>query len=267
MSNATDTIQAVCLDFDGTILAYETGRGVIPPDVIGLLNELGARGIEWWSNSGRIVRDQMSIVSEARRAGLRHPPTALMCGRSLLFERIDGAYHPVAEWNDAICEMLPVLHQQVQAALSPQLVESWTDRFHPEKIDFSECGTAFLVPNENEVPDALRTELAAALAEVSDAYVNVNGGWVFVQHRSLGKASVLHTYLERRRWKGEGVLAIGDNHNDLDMLDGRVTPWVGCPADAVLPVREAVAGIGGHVATRSGVAGTLEVIRHFICGS
>ena len=58
-----------------------------------------------------------------------------------------------------------------------------------------------------------------------------------------------------------GILAVGDNYNDLDMLDPEIAAHLGCPADAVPEVVDAVRAAGGIVGRQPGSAGAVEVIR------
>jgi hypothetical protein len=47
------------------------------------------------------------------------------------------------------------------------------------------------------------------------------------------------------------------------MLDARLTPYAGCPADASPDVIAAVRAGGGYVAGSSGPEGTIEVLRFY----
>ena len=51
--------------------------------------------------------------------------------------------------------------------------------------------------------------------------------------------------------------------NDISMLNGLVTPKVGCPANASLEVIDAVKKAGGMVSTKESCAGTLEIIQYY----
>ena len=56
---------------------------------------------------------------------------------------------------------------------------------------------------------------------------------------------------------------MGDGLNDISMLNGSVTPKVGCPANASLEVIDAVKKAGGIVSSKESAAGTLEVIEYY----
>jgi 3-deoxy-D-manno-octulosonate 8-phosphate phosphatase KdsC-like HAD superfamily phosphatase len=56
------------------------------------------------------------------------------------------------------------------------------------------------------------------------------------------------------------ILAIGNGHNDISMLDGAVAGMTGCPANSEPEVVEAVSRNGGHVAKERSLTGVLEIL-------
>jgi HAD superfamily hydrolase (TIGR01484 family) len=63
------------------------------------------------------------------------------------------------------------------------------------------------------------------------------------------------------------VLAIGDGHNDISMLDPRVASMTGCPANAKAEVIETVHNSGGHVARGEGLRGVMDILRAYMSGT
>ncbi len=57
------------------------------------------------------------------------------------------------------------------------------------------------------------------------------------------------------------VIAIGDGINDITMLNGAVTKFVGCPANASPEVIQAVRNAGGIVSDAHEAAGALDIIQ------
>jgi len=56
------------------------------------------------------------------------------------------------------------------------------------------------------------------------------------------------------------VLAIGNGHNDISILDGRTAKLTGCPANSEPEVIEVVHRAGGHIASENSLAGVLEIL-------
>ncbi|MEC8690657.1 MAG: HAD hydrolase family protein, partial [Verrucomicrobiota bacterium] len=61
----------------------------------------------------------------------------------------------------------------------------------------------------------------------------------------------------------ENTFVIGDNYNDLKMLNREVAGMIACPANSVPTVKQEVEQIGGFVASKNYGAGTAEALSHF----
>ena len=62
------------------------------------------------------------------------------------------------------------------------------------------------------------------------------------------------------------VLAIGNGHNDISMMNDHVAGMVGCPVNSEPEVMEVVHGVGGHVAARRSLGGVLDIIDAYRTG-
>lgn len=65
----------------------------------------------------------------------------------------------------------------------------------------------------------------------------------------------------------ENILAIGNGHNDISMLDGVTAAMTGCPSNSEVEVMDAVYKSGGHIATRPSLGGVLQVIEAYRSGT
>ena len=101
---------------------------------------------------------------------------------------------------------------------------------------------------------------------IEDIMITRSGGWVSVMPSMLGKGNALLAYARHAGLAPHHILAVGDHHNDLPMLGTGAAGHVGCPADAIPEVREAVQRAGGMVAGLPGPAGTVEVLRAHLPG-
>lgn len=260
-----EPIALICLDFDGTVLAYDESPGLLHPLVVRELNALKERGVSWCTNSGRDAASQLEILDLSRGRGLAHPPEALLCGESLIFERRDGRYVPCEPWNSTTLGLQRRFHGGIQETVRP-LLDGWRAKFEAE-VYLGDEHTVFNVADVDSRPARLLAELAAALKGAGDAVVTRNGGWLSVLPEELGKGNVLRGYYLNSPFRREATLAVGDHLNDLSMLDGAAAGYVGCPGDAVPEVVAAVEAAGGYVATSGGPEGTVEVIQHFLRGA
>lgn len=256
-------IHLVCLDFDGTVMAYDEEPGFLHPAVVEVLNELEGLEVAWCTNSGRGEESQRQILELSAARGLKHWPAALLCGESLIFKRRGADYQPSEPWNTAVRRHLKSFHRRVQNAMKKEL-EGWTARYQPTVYTGEEY-TTLLVGEEEDRPARLFGELRKwALASVPRCMVSRNGGWLSILPDHLGKGRVLETFVGGSGFSRDVTLAVGDHFNDISMLDGAVAGCVGCPGDAIPDVVRAVADAGGYVAQDGGPEGTVEVIRHFL---
>jgi hydroxymethylpyrimidine pyrophosphatase-like HAD family hydrolase len=121
---------------------------------------------------------------------------------------------------------------------------------------------AYRVPDDEN--PALRARMRSYIRPFAHAQLSGNHEWSFILHADFSKAALLEQYCAVRGIAREKIIAVGDGFNDITMLDARLTPHAGCPADACPEVQAAVRAGGGYVAGSCGPEGTIEVIRHYL---
>ena len=90
-----------------------------------------------------------------------------------------------------------------------------------------------------------------------------NSIWLRFGHKNYQKGSSL---AEVARHFGLGpaqTFAIGDSHNDFEMLSPGVSAMFACPANAVPEIRAHVSNGGGHVCLLTHSEGCAEALEHF----
>ncbi len=256
-------LYCVCLDFDGTIMEYEGELGWFHPAVIECLNALEPAGIRWFTNSGRGIKNQLEVLELSVKRGLIHLPEKMICGESFIYDRVGDSFIAREPWNTKTREYLYEFHAQVQHRLNGSLAV-WMEKYAPKQTYVREDATVFLVDPACDHPAALSFEMAACLEDMPQAEVCINGGYVFAIPDFLGKGRVLTESLAHNREQLARTLAIGNDQNDISMLDGRSAGLAGCPADAAEEVIRTVREADGYVSSLPGPAGTIEIIEHYI---
>lgn len=256
-------IELICLDFDGTVMVYDGEPGYFHPDVIDFLNRMEDNGIRWCSNSGRDRSDQLRVLESCAERGLRHWPDALVCSESMVYVREGDRYQPLEPWNSEAFRFLEDLHEHVQARLEP-VKTALEARYQPKLVYIGDAFTAYMLEDVEDRPARFAAELEALLSGIPNWMMTRNGGWVAVLHEKLGKGNALRAYARHRGIGPNRILAVGDQFNDLPMLEGAVASWVGCPANAIPEVQSVVRRKDGFVARREAPQGTLDVLRFFI---
>jgi HAD superfamily hydrolase (TIGR01484 family) len=256
-------VKLVCLDFDGTVMVYDGDPGYFHPEVIKLLNRLEHKGIRWCSNSGRDRSDQLRVIESCTARGLRHQPDALVCSESMVYLRDEEDYRPLEPWNSQAFRWLEDLHVHVQARLEPVKADLEI-RYKPKLVYVGDAFTAYMLDEIEDRPDRFCAELTSILEGVPNWMMTRNGGWVAVLHERLGKGNALGAYATHRGIKPDHILAVGDQFNDLNMLEGAVAGLVGCPSNAIPEVQAVVRRKNGFIAQRPAPEGTLDALRFYV---
>ena len=82
-------------------------------------------------------------------------------------------------------------------------------------------------------------------------------------HRKYQKGSGLNRIAERCGNDARVCFAIGDSHNDFEMLSPEAAAHIACPANAVPEIRAHVKAHGGYVCKASHSQGCVEALEHF----
>jgi hydroxymethylpyrimidine pyrophosphatase-like HAD family hydrolase len=105
------------------------------------------------------------------------------------------------------------------------------------------------------------------VAEHPDFDFQRNAIYLRFSHRDYTKGTALRELARELGVERERILAVGDNHNDLSMLDGAHAAMVACPANAVPEVRQAVEAAAGWVSEHPDALGTADGIVYFLARS
>ncbi len=252
----------ICLDLDGTTVEYDALHAWFSEAVAEELNAAVRRGVVWCTNSGRNAHNQYGMVQSCRP--LAALPFAVLAGERYIYDvhPTTGAMRSREPYNRLAKQKARELSPRVQEALAPHLVELETRFARGEYFPASDFVGWLL--DESADPPAFAEYVRTLLVSVDDAQVLRNGRWVLVIHADFGKGRVLTEAARALGVPRQRILALGDQHNDVDMLEGRYAAFVGCPADADPTARAAVERAGGWVADQPGVAGTCQLIRRFV---
>jgi hydroxymethylpyrimidine pyrophosphatase-like HAD family hydrolase len=82
-------------------------------------------------------------------------------------------------------------------------------------------------------------------------------------HRDFHKGSSLTEIARLHHLPPARCFAMGDSHNDLEMLDPAHAAMTACPANALEEIREHVTAAGGLVTRAPHGHGVIEALRHF----
>jgi HAD superfamily hydrolase (TIGR01484 family) len=90
-----------------------------------------------------------------------------------------------------------------------------------------------------------------------------NSIWLRFGHKNYQKGSSLAEVARHFGLPADRVFAIGDSHNDFEMLSPNVSSMFACPANAVPEIRTHVSNGGGHICLLAHSEGCAEALEHF----
>jgi hydroxymethylpyrimidine pyrophosphatase-like HAD family hydrolase len=248
----------IALDLDGTSVTY-TPRLEMDADLMQYLASVRDMGIVWIMNSDRYtdtMADIASLLPEKKK-----PKALLSCQRFIHLLNGDESYVPVQEWNLQQIKMHELLWNKISSHF-PQWRSRVELQFPILDCVVNELVFAYRVTTD-QTPD-LRRVMKQFITPWPDAQISGNQEWTFILHASFSKAKVLKKCAELLGFDADHIIAIGDGINDITMLNGAVTQFVGCPANASPEVIEAVKQAGGIVSDAQEAEGTLDILRKFL---
>jgi hypothetical protein len=261
-------VRFLVFDFDGTALGGHEPYAMFPPPFAAFLNGLGARGVQWATNTTWGVEAQGEVL---RRSGVTATPVFL-CGQTgrQLAQMVGGevtldADHEVAlEYQDhAFHERLwPRVREVFLALLEADVVSRLGyDSISPQRIiDFTarvgqgprlwELLAPLLGPEDYYPFNPRRGEMGALLP----AHMN--------------KGAIVRTMQVRLNVPPEQTVVAGDAFNDLPMFDPALCGGMVCPSNADELLRERVEAHGGVIAESAYSWGVVEGVERLLaeCG-
>jgi hydroxymethylpyrimidine pyrophosphatase-like HAD family hydrolase len=248
----------IALDLDGTSVSYAP-RLEMDADLMQYLASVRDMGIVWIMNSDRYT-DTMADIASLLPEEMK-PKALLSCQRFIHLHNGDESYMPVQEWNLRQIKRHKLLWDKV-SIFFPQWRSQVELQFPILDCVVNDMVFAYRVSSD-QTP-ALRRVMKQFVATWPDAQISGNQEWTFILHAAFSKAKVLKKCAELLGFEADRIIAIGDGINDITMLNGSVTKFVGCPANASPEVIQAVRHAGGIVSDAQEAEGTLDILQKFL---
>lgn len=251
-------IRLLSTDFDGTLIGHEPDARTAA-SLTAALRDLRAKGATWAVNTGR----QLWFALEGlEHVHLPHDPEFVLSSEKDIFRRIgEGDWEAFGEWNahtekrtvDLLGRAAHVLEAVREMCAADKNIEILYENGRVGGLMTSDTGTM----------DRVVEKIRVLAAGVPDFSFNRNTVWMRFTHREIHKGSALAELARLLDIPRSDVLAIGDHHNDVPMLDGSAAAMVACPSNAVSEVKDVVRAAGGYVSPFPWSEGVADAIRHF----
>lgn len=246
-------------DFDGTL--YDpTQSPPVPRAFFSFIRRLRSehRAI-WGINTGRSIEHLIEGLVESGFPFL--PDWVVTREREIHFCDAAGCWQPHVPWNDRCAADLHDLFRRVRGLLTRirHEVETHTGA-HWLEMDGEPAG---LITRTVEEMAWIVQRITPLVAHEPCLAWQRNTIYLRFGHRDFHKGSCLSEIARFYQVPASRCFAMGDGHNDLDMLDPACAAMTACPANAVDVIQEQITATGGLI-TRAGYgAGALEALAHY----
>jgi HAD superfamily hydrolase (TIGR01484 family) len=251
-------IKLIATDLDGTLIG-RTGELPIYDDFKKRLEYLRSKyNTVWVVCTGRSLRGFYHKFSPMEVMGVY--PEYIIVDHAYIYRRTkSGRYRPHYSWNFLIRYNIWSSRLYIKDA-----IEHWYKTIYDKYR-----GITVLYHRRNRLCVRFRTEEEAAAAaeylkEEAKGFkylrVFLYKEEVDVRMVPFTKGLALEELSIRLGIGKSSVLAIGNGHNDISMLDGVVAGITGCPANAETDVMATINRSGGHISAENVLAGVIDII-------
>lgn len=251
------TVRLVATDLDGTITG-DSSELPLYTELRKRIEHLRARNAAVWVVcTGRSLNSYRDATDAMQTVGLM--PDFVILKHAYVYERRRLGYRPHAGWNLRIRLHLLLSSLNIRGAIQEwhRLVLGITPhvttihrrrnrlclRFEKDE----DCNKAFELLKE-KAREFRYLVVFRYLMEID------------VRMVPFTKGLALQDLAERLDISRDEMLAIGNGHNDISMLDGRIARYTGCPGNAEVSVMQTVHKADGHVSREHILAGAIDVI-------
>lgn len=251
-------IRLLSTDFDGTLIGHEPDARTAA-SLASALRALREKGAVWAVNTGRQLWFALEGLEHAR---LPHDPEFVLSSEKDIYRRVgEGEWEAFGEWNAHTESRTVDLLGRAGHVL--EAVREMSDSDKNIEICYENGRVGGLMTADTETMDRVVEKIRSLAADVPDFSFNRNTVWMRFTHREIHKGSALAELARLLDIPREQVLAIGDHHNDIPMLDGSAAAMVACPSNAVAEVKEVVESVGGYISPYPWSEGVADAVRHF----
>lgn len=246
-------------DFDGTLHNPAESPSVARElfEILQLLKK--TRHATWGINTGRSLPHLLEGLQES---GFPFMPDFIVAReREIFYADAKGDWQADATWNDDCHrEITTLLHdcRELMAQIR-HLVEEHTGA---EWIVLPGEPAGLIARTEAEM-EWIMSKITPMVPADSALGWQRNSIYLRFGPRHFQKGSSLTRVAHTLGAARENIFAIGDSHNDLEMLDPTVATMIACPANAIADIQRHVLARGGYLCDACYSAGVCEALRHF----
>jgi HAD superfamily hydrolase (TIGR01484 family) len=253
----------LAFDFDGTLVVPDENPPV-QPDFFSLISSMRQTHHAYWGiNTGRSLMQTVQGLAEARFPFL--PDFIIAREREIYTPNDLGRWVPVSEWNTRCDKEHHKLFRKCRRVL--KRMQKWVESETAAVWGLQAGEPAGIVASTASEMEWIVQHLDQELEKTPLLSYQRNGIYLRFSHRHYHKGSAMAEVARLCGLDASRTYAIGDSHNDLDMLDVGLAAHLACPENACDEVKTRVTQSGGYVAQGIASRGAIESLRVLVTSS
>lgn len=255
-------IKLIGMDLDWTIIDYTPGAKMIGKELIEELNGFIEKGNYAGIVSGRPLWGfHDSFVICGSQWGMTFP-NFVVSREAYIYDVKNGDYIDVKDYNQPVREKIMNFNRKFAAQVNDVLTMYKDNCIKVNDfIVYGDFATEIMV--EKDKADKAMELMNKFLKEknLNDALVHRNCNSITVYNKGAGKGKTLLGVAKHFGLEPSEILAIGDNYNDISMIDGRYGFIGACVGNADDNIKNIVRQGGGFVGNGTAHNGITDIIR------
>lgn len=248
-------------DFDGT-LHHPSESPPVPAAFFDLIRTLRKeQGVVWGINTGRSMAQMVEGFLESQFPFL--PDWVIAREREVYFPNGFGRWLPEAKWNKRCEKEIHGLFKKSKKLLA-HLRKSVEEHTGAQWIEMDGEPAGIISRTEEEM-EWIIDHITPIIESEPHFSWQRNSIYLRFGHRDFQKGSSLTHVANHYQIPVSRRFAIGDSHNDLEMLDPANAGMIACPSNAVEAVNQKIRTHGGFIAQSAHGHGAIEALRHYFC--
>jgi HAD superfamily hydrolase (TIGR01484 family) len=246
-------------DFDGT-LHHPVDHPPVPTEFFELMRHLReSHDVVWGINTGRAMTHMVEGFSESRFPFL--PDWVVAREREVYFPNQFGRWVPDSTWNKHCEKEIHRLFKKTKKLLA-RIRHSIEERTGAQWMEMDGEPAGIISRTEEEM-EWIIDHITPLIENEPNFSWQRNSIYLRFGHRHFQKGSSLCHVANHYQIPVARRFAIGDGHNDLEMLDPSSAGMTACPANSVADVKAKIRSIGGIVTSAAHGRGAIEALQHY----
>lgn len=246
-------------DFDGTL--HDPAES--PPVPLAFFDRIRQlhrdHAVVWGINTGRSLAQMKEGFVESSFPFL--PDWVVVREHEIYSPGTNGDWVPWTEWNRQAEREIHQLFKHARGLLE-EIRHQVGEHTGAQWIEVPGEPAGLVARTEEEMAWIAAKVMELAAIEPKLGWQR-NSIWLRFGHRDYQKGSALSEICRHYSLGAPRCFAIGDSHNDLEMLAAEHSGMCACPANAVPDIRALVASRGGYQSRAVHGAGAVEALDHF----